>query len=317
MRARTIDVLVLACLTLGLGAGCARSSGPAAEPPEPAKEVAAAASPSLQVPTEGGERASERRGEAPSREALGGAGERFAAASVDGAFILRRAGEPDRTYGGALVDSRHVPCSTFKIPNALISLETGAVEGVDVILPWDGEERRFAGWNRDHDLRSAMENSVVWYFQELARRVGLATMSAWVERLDYGNHEIGDEVDRFWLEGPLRISAAEEVRFIDRLIHGRLPVSEASVASVRGIVPVRTAGDVTVRAKTGACLSDDEREFHGWLVGWVEREGETLGSFALLLTEAEDIDALVDARWPLALQLLGDAGLGAGASTGS
>jgi len=295
----TAGLVVLASLSLGLGVGCARSTGSALESPEPTTGVSS----------------DERRLTAPpareekGRQALEGASARFAAASVDGAFILRQEGAADRTYGGELVDARHHPCSTFKIANAMIALEVGAIDGVDATLPWDGVTRNFDSWNQDHDLRSAMENSVVWYFQEIARRIGLAAMTSWVERLDYGDRQIGEEVDLFWLDGPLTISPAEEVAFVDRLLHGRLPVSDTTAMSVREIVPAKPIGDVSVRGKTGTCVFDDEREPYAWLVGWVERGETSLGSFSLLLTEGRDVDALVNARWGLALALLGDAGL--------
>jgi len=312
MKAQKIatDLVVLGCLSLGLAGGCARSGGSGAEPREPRTALAAAGT-TVSAEVNADERASAERpgGAEHGREALEGASARFAAASVDGAFILRREGAVDRTYGGELVDARHLPCSTFKIANALISLEVGAIDGVDATLPWDGVRRTFDSWNQDHDLRSAMESSVVWYFQEIARRVGLARMTSWVERLDYGDRRVGEEVDLFWLEGPLTISPAEEVDFVDRLLGGRLPVAETTAASVREIVPAKAVGDVRVRGKTGTCVFDDERKPHAWLVGWVERGETSLGSFALLLTEGRDVDALVNARWSLALELLGDAGL--------
>lgn len=34
------------------------------------------------------------------------------------------------------------------------------------------------------------------------------------------NTETGDKVDRFWLEGPLKISAVEQTKFLARLAHG-------------------------------------------------------------------------------------------------
>ncbi len=309
----TTDLVVRGCLSLVLGAGCARSGGSDAESPEPATEVDGAASvgvsPDVRRLAEPSIEAQEGAQEEVRREAFAGASERFAAAKVDGAFILRREGAADRTYGGELVDARHIPCSTFKIANAMIALEVGAIDGVDATLPWDGVKRTFDSWNKDHDLRSAMENSVVWYFQEIARRVGLAAMRSWVERLDYGDRKVGEEVDLFWLDGPLTISPAEEVDFVDRLLSGRLPVSEQTARSVREIVPARVVGDVVVRGKTGTCVFDDGRKPYAWLVGWVERGDASLGSFSLLLTEGKDVDALVNTRWRLALALLGDAGL--------
>ncbi len=246
---------------------------------------------------------------AAEREPLQGASERFAAAGVGGAFIVRQRGRADRAYGDERVDERRQPCSTFKLANALIALEEGIVADVDTSLPWDGVERSLASWNRDHDLRSAMKFSVVWYFQELARRIGAPAMGRWLAVLEYGDRRVGDSVDSFWLEGPLSISAAEELNFVDRLVSGDLQVSERSLSRVRSIVPSRTYGRASIRAKTGTCVYDDGRTPHAWLVGWVEREGEPLGSFALLLMTGADVDALTGVRWSLAAELLVDAGL--------
>ena len=67
---------------------------------------------------------------------------------------------------------RFSPCSTFKIPNSLIGLETGIITDKDFTLKWDGVKRSRDEWNKDHSLKTAIQYSVVWYYQELARRVG-------------------------------------------------------------------------------------------------------------------------------------------------
>ena len=51
-----------------------------------------------------------------------------------------------------------------------------------------------------------MKQSVVWYYQELARRVGPERMQKWVTAFRYGNEDISGGIDRFWLESALRIS---------------------------------------------------------------------------------------------------------------
>ena len=119
-----------------------------------------------------------------------------------------------------LARRRFSPCSTFKIPNSLIGLETGVIPGPDFVLPWDGTHYEIAAWNRDHDLRSAIANSVVWYYRELARRVGLARMKEYVERFSYGNQDLSGGVDRFWLGSSLRISPEEQVAFLRRFETG-------------------------------------------------------------------------------------------------
>jgi beta-lactamase class D len=71
------------------------------------------------------------------------------------------------------------PWSTLKILNALIALETGVATGPDFAIPWDRQPRERPKWNQDQTLRSAVERSGAWYFQELARRV--ATMPVAVQ----------------------------------------------------------------------------------------------------------------------------------------
>jgi beta-lactamase class D len=68
---------------------------------------------------------------------------------------------------------------------------------------------------RPHD-QHALPNSVVWYCQEVARRIGSARMQAYVDRFAYGNRDILGEIDQFWLTGGLRISPEEQVDFLQR-----------------------------------------------------------------------------------------------------
>jgi beta-lactamase class D len=71
---------------------------------------------------------------------------------------------------------RFSPCSTFKIPNALVGLDTGVIPDADHLIKWDGTVNSREAANRDHTLRTAVSQSIVWYFQELARRVGSEQM---------------------------------------------------------------------------------------------------------------------------------------------
>ncbi len=177
-------------------------------------------------------------------------------------------------HGAAQAATRTSPCSTFKIPNSLIGLETGVIPDASFVLPWDGVRRSREGWNRDHDLRSAMKQSVVWYYQELARRVGPDRMQKWVSALRYGNEDISGGIDRFWLESSLRISPDEQVDFLGRLHAGELPVSPRSIAIVKEILLQDAPGPgIVYRGKTGSCQDPGAPQPHGWWVGSVEKEG--------------------------------------------
>jgi beta-lactamase class D len=174
-----------------------------------------------------------------------------------------------------------LPASTFKIPHALIALETGVVADVDKeVIRWDGVTHENENWNKDHTLRSAMRYSVVPVFQQIANRIGSERMKQYVDAFDYGNRDIGGApLDKFWLEGNLRISAMEQVRFLRRLHRDDLPVSKRSMQLVKDILPEEKTEDSVIRFKTGALGKEGKFSF-GWLVGFAER-GEETTIFAL------------------------------------
>lgn len=202
----------------------------------------------------------------------------FAEHDARGTFVLLDAATDTMTvFDRARAERRMVPASTFKIPNSLIALETGAVKDENEIVPYGGKPQMIKDWERDMALRDAIRVSNVPVYQEIARRVGLERMQAMVDRLDYGNREIGTVVDRFWLDGPLAISAMEQARFQVRLARRELPVSARSQTIVRDILRLDEANGAALFGKTGWT---GPKPGIGWLVGWVER-GETVHGYAL------------------------------------
>lgn len=168
-------------------------------------------------------------------------------------------------------EAAYPPASTFKILNTVIALETGVVASLDdPVFKWDGEVRSIDGkpveaWNRDQTLREAFRNSTVWVYQEIARKVGPERMTRLVAAFDYGNRRIG-AIDRFWLSGPLRISALQQIAFLRRLHARTLPVSErAQTRAIEAMEIARTDAYV-LRGKTGWAFE----EKIGWFVGWIE-----------------------------------------------
>jgi beta-lactamase class D len=168
-----------------------------------------------------------------------------------------------------------LPASTFKILNSLISLETGVISDEIAVLTWDGTQRQFPAWNRDLNMREAMKLSAVWFYQVLARRVGHEQMQKWVAKVGYGNQKIGnkDDIDKFWLEGELRITPNEQIQFLRRLYKNDLPFSERSLSLVKDIIIVEQTPDYTIRAKTGwANFGEQTKPQIGWYVGYLEKD---------------------------------------------
>ena len=208
----------------------------------------------------------------------------------------------------ARVDLRFVPASTSKIPHTLIALETGYAEGPDEFFAWDGIERGFDVWNQDQTLATAYARSAVWVYQRIAHDLGSETMESWLERFDYGNHDVGgpEDLTRYWLEGPLAISAREQVAFLAKLATGELPLAPATLATGRRIMQADAGNGWTLYGKTGWGRRPGAADI-GWYVGWVEREAGAIWVFAVNLDMPNE--ALRAARVPLARAVL--AGLGA------
>lgn len=201
----------------------------------------------------------------------------FTSRGVDGTFVLYDPASDEMTVvNRSRAERRFVPASTFKIPNTLIALETGAVRDVDEVLPYGGKPQPFKEWERDMPMREAIRLSAVPIYQEVARRVGLQRMRNWVERLGYGNRTIGKQVDRFWLDGPLVISPVEQARWVSRLPRRKLPLSARAISQAEEILKIEERGGTTLYAKTGW----EDRAQVGWWTGWVRR-GDRVHSFAL------------------------------------
>ncbi|MCC7437120.1 MAG: class D beta-lactamase [Armatimonadetes bacterium] len=162
-----------------------------------------------------------------------------------------------------------LPASTFKIFNTLVALETGVAPDTNFSLPWDSVKRAIPNWNRDQTIAEAFRNSTVWFYQELARRIGQQRMQEWVSREGYGNQNIQGGIDKFWLTGELRISPDQQVEFLRRLFEGNVSFSKRTTEMVKQVMLQRDTLGYRLRAKTG-WGSMKERQI-GWIVGWVER----------------------------------------------
>ncbi|HYD63196.1 MAG TPA: class D beta-lactamase [Noviherbaspirillum sp.] len=221
----------------------------------------------------------------------------FTSSGVQGTLVLLdTAADRISVHNAGRAQRRFVPASTFKILNSLIALETGAVKDENEILPYGGKPQRFKQWEKDMAMREAIKVSNVPIYQEVARRVGPERMSRFVRLAGYGNADIGDIVDRFWLDGPLAISAIEQAKFVARLARRQLPFSERSQAVVRDIIKQEETATYAMFSKTGWAFADTPANSGskpaelGWLVGWVEREGKVY-AFALNIDIYKDEDA--------------------------
>ena len=163
--------------------------------------------------------------------------------------------------------NQFTPASTFKICNSLIGLESGVIKDENFVIKWDGVERSIKKWNKDHDLKTAYKNSSVPYYQELARRVGPERMYLLLNKAGYGNADTSGGLDRFWLDGGLRVSPQQQIDFLKRLYENKLPFSKRSMDIAKRIMIEEESAQYTLRTKTG--LGEQDGRTIGWYVGYV------------------------------------------------
>lgn len=171
------------------------------------------------------------------------------------------------------------PCSTFKIVNALIGLETGIISSPDTqFYRWDGVERSFTAWNRDLTLQEAFEASCVPAFQNLARQIGLERMRNWIDKISYGNRNISAGIDVFWLPSKGRttimISPAQQAELMRSIASGEVPFSKTSLATLKKLMFIKKTDKGILYGKTGSGTDDDGTFVLGWFVGYVESNGK-------------------------------------------
>jgi beta-lactamase class D len=219
-------------------------------------------------------------------------------------------------YNEARCRERFTPFSTFKIPNSIIGLETKVITDGETSLRWEPKripesvnwtKPPFVNWKHDHTLRSAMKDSVVWYYRELARRVGEERMRRMVAQLGYGNQDVSGVWDSpnlfeaFWLNGSLRISADEQVEFLRKFYMGDLPVADRTTKIVKEILALEKTADYTLSGKTGAGMVAENRAL-GWFVGYVETKGNVC--FFALNLEGPNFASIRERRIELTRQIL-------------
>ena len=171
-------------------------------------------------------------------------------------------------YNATRAKVRYSPASTFKIPHTLFALQHGAVRDEFQVFQWDGVRRTFSGHNQDQDLRSAMRYSTLWVYQQFAKHIGESQARKYLSSIKYGNADPTAPTGDYWVDGNLRISAEEQIAFLQTLYRNQLPFPVEYQRLVKDLMINEANYEWILRAKTGW------EGRYGWWVGWVEwREG--------------------------------------------
>jgi len=167
------------------------------------------------------------------------------------------------------------PFSTFKITNSLIGLELGLIKNIKHPLSYNKISYPPQAWwppvwkLPQYNLSSAFKYSMVPIYRQLASDIGEVNMQNYVGLFAYGNQDISSQLDNFWLNGSLKISALEQVHFLQDVYHNRFNLKAESLTALKAVMLVEEKGDTKIYAKTGAGKVADGSML-GWYVGFVE-----------------------------------------------
>ncbi len=191
---------------------------------------------------------------------------------------------------GIECNKRSSPESTFKIALSLMGYDAGLLK--DEIHPeWPfkkGYDLYINVWKGPHNPRTWIRDSCVWYSQVLTQKLGMKKFKDYVVKFNYGNLDVsGDRgknngLTHAWLSGSLAISPEEQIQFLQKIIHNKLPISPKSYEMTKKILFIQElAGGWKLYGKTGngkqlhLDRTKKDRQ-HGWFMGWIEKNGRII-----------------------------------------
>jgi len=189
----------------------------------------------------------------------------------EGCFILYDLTENKiiERYNEKQCAKRISPCSTFKIPLALMAFDQGILKNENEIIKWDGISRGLADWDKDQTPKTWLQYSTVWVSQWLTPQLGAAKIESYLNDFQYGNKDMSGGITRFWLASTLKISADEQLNFLKRLWQNQLSVSDFAIRTTKNaLYAEKTATGGTFYSKTGSGF-DNEGNRLGWAIGYL------------------------------------------------
>lgn len=161
------------------------------------------------------------------------------------------------------------PCSTFKIPLAIMSFDMSLLKDENTVIKWDGIARDLPEWNQDQTPKTWLQYSTVWVSQLLTPQLGVTKMKKYLADFQYGNKDISGGITHFWLSSSLEISGNEQLNFLIRLWRNNLAVSASAMnLTKKFLYSEKLENGGTIYGKTGAGFINNFDSKNSSRVGW-------------------------------------------------
>lgn len=202
-----------------------------------------------------------------------------------------------REFGPSIYE-RVTPACSFNIVLSLMGYNAGVLQ--DEKTPtWDfqeGYDDFSESWKNSQTPQTWMVRSCVWFSKIIALQLGLETIQRYLALFEYGNQDLSaglakpGPMNSAWLSSSLKISPKEQVDFIQKMIHGKLPISSNALQMTRMLLFKEELHDGwKLYGKTGlgtTVRENGENLKVRWFVGWVEND-HTFFPFAYQMRDKE------------------------------
>jgi beta-lactamase class D len=228
-------------------------------------------------------------------------------AELDGCFLAfdLKTKKLVANFGKIRCSQLYEPCSTFKLPLAIMAFESGILKDESTSYQWDGKKRFIDSWNADQTASSWMKNSVVWYSQKITPLLGKEKIQNYLQKFNYGNQDFSAGLTGAWLtitkndsdksKGSLKITAYEQLEFLKHFWNEDLSVSSESISKTKKIIYLESSpSGFKLHGKTGSGYLKNLKGDFGWFVGHVEGNGK---EYLFVTTFTRD-EKSSDSRFP-------------------
>ena len=169
-------------------------------------------------------------------------------AHVKGCFALMENGTAQFTISNLSMykDSAYAPLNTFFAVPSLIALDRGYI---------------------NHNPSSWVATDSVVYYQSLIEKIGRAELLKSIDSLHYGKGIVSTDLNNFWRDGSLRITADEQLGFMKKLYFNELPFQKRSQEIYKKMILKEDNAGYKLSYISG---SDSSVNNTNWIVGFVE-----------------------------------------------
>ena len=180
-------------------------------------------------------------------------------------------------------NQRIAPDSTFKIALSLMAFNQGVINQ-HTVFKWNGEKGVLPEHERDQTPNSWLKYSVVWVSQRITPQLGYARIKDYLSGFNYGNQDLSGDpgqnngLSYAWLSSSLKLSAFEQLHFLNAMECKQLPVTNKAIAyTKKNMYLGKLNNGADFYGKTGSGRhGHNEREPNpstlrdGWFVGFIE-----------------------------------------------